>query len=160
MAVCQAISANRPCGRSLYLNGQIVHSTVLWEHLYHISGKCTYIFSLSLLENEWRLCGQGVWLADTPSSFFISALRCTDSDLWLCKACEGCLDFIFITGCDECYTALSLWSNCCMLKSAPVFYPLCLMLFIIVYLDSCIYLPLHFHWNCSVRFLFSFFPVL
>jgi len=46
--------------------------------------------------------------SDTPSSLFICSLRCTDSDLWLCKACEGCLDFNFITGCDECYTALSL----------------------------------------------------
>jgi len=148
------------CGRSLCLNGQIVRFTVLWERLYHTLGKCTCIFILSLFENEWQLTGQRVWVADTLSSFFISAPRCTDSDLWLCKACEGYLDFDFITGCDEYYTALSLWSNCCKLENAPVFYLLCLMLFITKCLDSCIYLPYHFHWNCSVRFLFGFFPVL
>jgi len=112
------------------------------------------------LRRNGDLQDKGSWVADTPSSFFISALRCTNSDLWLCKVCEGCLDFNFITGCDECYTALSLWSNCCMLENAPVFYLLCLMLFITECLDFCIYLPHHFHWNCSVKFLFSFFPVL
>lgn len=160
MAVCQALSANRSCGRSLYLSRKIVHSTVLWEHLYHISGKCTCIFILSLFVNEWRFTGQRCWVADTLSSFFKSAQKCTDSDFCLCKSCDRCLDFNFITSCDECYTVLSLWSNCCMLENAPMLYLLCLMLFITKCLDTCVYLPHHFFWNCAVKFVFNFFPVL
>jgi hypothetical protein len=159
MFVCQDTSANRCFGRRFHLNRQIVHSTVLWEHLYHISGKCTCIFVCHCLWMNGDLQDRGAeWV--TPSSFFKSVLRCTDSDLWLCKACDGCLDFNFITGCDECYTALSLWSNGCMLENAPVLGLPCLMLFITKCLDSCVYLPHHLCWNYIVRFLFRFFSVL